>query len=444
MTMSEARPGARARSALRRLRQRPAPKRLSRAGTAVASPRRPTITLSRGELAVCAGLLSLIVATAVGSTWLVWTALKDEQVRLQSERASSQVSSTSGRVLETDLEKQRDTSLLSDRQPAGGERRAAAPKRVKEAPRVVVDSGGKGATLDGKIVAGVVSLLVTSAATGACWLLLSRYRRRRSEGISVPVQETWPFLVVPDGDVEPDTEAVSDSADDSVADPEDESGSDESGLEHSAAALGDADSPAETNVMALGGLPQDDAEQLGSSAVQLQAAAAAVGGESLVLGDVVVPEQRSSWDKGQEVPPATGSVRPVTPSGTETASTYEVTDDRASAERIFDRREARRISYVQSAWMWWKDANGPVTVKDLSATGLRCELPGASAAGQVSAPAIGASVRIFFPLGGATAKIGAVVRWRKSIPGAMEVGLHFVDVQAADEERIRQALMAAN
>jgi hypothetical protein len=451
MNIADALTGARARSPLGRLRQRAGSLRLCTLPAAVPPRRRAARAFSRRELAVCAGLLSLIVVTAVVSTWFVWASLKDAQVQLQPG-SPSETSSSSGSRLETDLTEQSEHSLLADRQPASSVRRSAPPPRVKDAPSLAVERGSDGVTVDGKAVALLATLVVAGAVAGAGRLLLSRYRRGAvDEATLLAAPEAWRSSADLERDAEPDDVLVSaaetDVSTDSV--PDDSADSDRhasTGRDHQPAGPEPAQRvdvavPAASAERARGGLLEPHERR--SESLALEPDVSAWGrGEPVDPGDALVPAQRSSWATQQEAAAPAASVRPVAPSAFEGTSAYELKDDDTSAERIFDRREARRIPYVQSAWMWSGDADGPVTVQDLSATGLRCAVPRASASGQLSAPAIGARVRISFPLSGAPVELGADVRWRKRTATGAEVGLNFLDVAPTDQELIRQVVMA--
>jgi hypothetical protein len=390
------------------------------------SPRR---RLPLRQLLTCIGLLLAIFGTTAGLTWWSWQTLQDRQVQLGDERELR--SQDQSRSLVDDLvKKQEDRGLQAPvAQQKSGQSSLDQSTPSLPSPR------GKSVSLDGRIVALVVIAAAIAAATGASWLVVRRFQRRAAAAAAAPVDDRWLDRRPTD---EPDVDLRREA--------------DAAQLEPSAAVLPDEPSGAvpagEPSVAVLAGEPSVAAllvEQRRPESPEGQpvgllpepAGAPAIG--LTVPQDLAAPLASSTVPAEKPAALAAASwpidsAEPVEPAG------YGLADEEAARERIFDRRAARRVSYVQPAWLWWGERNAPVTVQDLSLTGLRFLFTGSSEP-SVQAPGLGDRVRVFFPVSGSTVKAAAKVLWKEHTPQGMQMGVEFDDLPADDAARLRQLLL---
>lgn len=381
--------------------------------------------LSRRERTLCAVLLAVITVTAATGAWLTWRALKDQQVQLQGQ-ATARSDVADEHSLEGDLAT-RDGSTVSKPSTPG---RAAPVERSTDSRRSTPSiRTGSSTTIDGTVVAGVAVLVVLTVAAGAARLLVTRFRRSVEEAGVCTEVESSPFRERREDDADPEIAAEDvDALVDDAADRQEPQVVDDVRVPSTGGS--------EAQALLLTGLPGEQDPPERSALLQEETAPALA--QSLLLDEPVVPLQRSStWEAERDEPAPREPGRDLVSSFEQDSSSFEAADSTGPSERIFDRRISRRVPYVQSAWLWWGDANGPVTVQDLSATGLRLILVAASR------PTPGQSVRIFFPVSGTTVKAQARVQWRKAAGDGLEVGLEFLDLPADDEELIKAVLLTA-
>lgn len=395
--------------------------------------------LSHREQILCAFLLAMIMAVAVAGAWLTWQTLKDQQVQLEGQSAA-QSEVKDEHSLEADLTKREGFNLAKSPAAPGTASRTAPTERVGGSGRTAPSlQTSKPTTIDGTIVASVVTMVLLGAAAGAARLVLARYRRRHADDAGAGrAQRSFVDLIGEDSDLDPD-EAV-------VADEDDRSR--EAALHQDTEGSPSEDPPVEGQPLAAA--ERAELEQSGLDVPEARPGAASMfeeqptalpEGESLLLDSPVVPAPRSSsWDVRQEADVSGRSSGPLASPLLEESSSFSVATQDAASENIFDRRVARRVPHVESAWLWWGDANGPVMVQDLSATGLRLRFP---PPGSTPPPTLGQSLRIFFPVSGTTVKAQGRVQWRRTVDGATEAGLQFLDLSAGDQELIEAVLLAA-
>lgn len=108
-------------------------------------------------------------------------------------------------------------------------------------------------------------------------------------------------------------------------------------------------------------------------------------------------------------------------------------------QRLYERRAAARVEYVQPGVMVWRGAQCEMTVRDLSETGLRLRVPAPSAS---PLPVSGDYVQVEFPVDGGQVRVMAQVAWRRTVPEGTELGVVFRPLAAEDDERIRDTCTA--
>lgn len=409
------------RSAAAQLRRSlPRPRQPVAPGSPVAPARLPAArrrsVVSRHVL-TCAALLLVIVGSTAALTWWSWQALQDRQVELGGER-DLQSASADDRSLLDDLVKREDAGLEAPA-PAAGRGPAVLERSTPQLPA----PAGTSISLDGRIVAGAVIAIAVVAASGASWLVVRHFRRKAAAALPVGNDARAWLDNLPDlepvGPDEPEAAPVAEE--EPAAAPEQ---SECPGVDEQVAALlveQRTDTPADPVALTpeptrpTGGIALDPAEAPGNAAWAAEPAAAG-SGTTTALKAPVAPEARAYDD---------------------------LAADAAARERIFDRRVSRRVPYIKSAWLWWAELNAPVTIQDLSLTGLRCLLGQPAGAAAPVAPALADQVRVFFPVNGSTIKAGARVQWREHTPQGIQMGLEFVDLPSDDLAAVRQLLVEA-
>jgi hypothetical protein len=372
------------------------------------SPRR---RLPLRQLLTCIGLLLAIFGSTAGLTWWSWQSLQDRQVQLGGERELR--SQDQSRSLDGDLVKKREDRGLeapvAQQKPGQSSLDRSTPSLPS--PR------GKSLSLDGRVVALVVIAAAVAAATGASWLVVRRFQRRAAAAAAAPVDDPWLDRRPTD---EPDVD-LRREADAAQLDPSAAVLPDEPSV---AALLVEQRRPESPEGQPVGLLPEPaGAPAIGLTVPQDLAAP---------LPSSTVPAEKPAARAAAGWP--VGSAEPVEPAG------YGLADEEAARERIFDRRAARRMPYVQPAWLWWGERNAPVTVQDLSLTGLRFLFGGPSEP-SVQAPGLGDLVRVFFPVSGSTVKAAAKVLWKEHTPQGMQMGVDFDELPADDVARLRELLL---
>jgi hypothetical protein len=392
------------------------------------SPRR---RLPLRQLLTCIALLLAIFGTTAGLTWWSWQTLQDRQVQLGGERELR--SKNQSRSLVDDLvKKQEDRGL----EAPVAQQKSGQSSLDRSAPSLP-SPRGKSVSLDGRVVALLVIAVAVAAATGASWLVVRRFRRRAAAAAAAPVADRCLDRRPADepdvkerpepaaAQVEPELSAAVPAGDLSGAVPSGEpSVAVPSGEPSVAALLVEQRRPDPQEGQPAGLLP----EPVGAPAIGL----AVPQDRTDPLPSSTVPAEKPAAPAGASWP--TDAAEPVEPAG------YDLADEEAARERIFDRRAARRVSYVQPAWLWWGERNAPVTVQDLSLTGLRFLFSGPSGS-SVQAPGLGDPVRVFFPVSGSTVKAAAKVLWKEQTPQGMQMGVDFDDLPADDVARLRELLL---
>lgn len=377
----------------------------------VASGRRRL--LSR-HVITCVALLIAIFGSTAALTWWSWQTLQDRQVQLGGER-DLRSSSADERSLVDDLVKREDAGLEPPRSAAG-----PGPAGLERPTPQLPASAAKSISLDGRIIAGAVIVIALAAATGASWLVVRHFRRKAAAALPASKgARAWldnlPDLepVAPE---EPESAAVGEK--EPAATPDQSEAPD---VDEQVAALlveQRRDAPADPVALtpepsrARDGIALDLAEPSGNAAWAAEPAAAG-GGTGTALKAPLAPD----------------------PVG------HDLAEDAAARERIFDRRVSRRVPYVKPAWLWWAELNAPVTIQDLSLTGLRCLLGAPAGGAAPAAPALAHQVRVFFPVNGSTMKAGGRVQWREHTPQGIQMGVEFVDLSPEDVAAVRQLLV---
>jgi hypothetical protein len=362
----------------------------------------------------CAAVLLVIVASTAGLTWWSWQTLQDRQVQFGGERDLRR-SSSDERTLVDDLVKREETGLDSPAAAASGQ----GPANLERPGPQLPTSTAKSISLDGRILAGAVIVTVLAAATGMSLLVVRHFRRKAAvelQALQTAPAKTWlddlPDLpdLQPITPQEPETAPVMDEEDSAVS----------------------LDQPQDRNAD----------EQVAALLVeQRRDGPEPEPTDEPILVDRVEPPPAASWPVGPPTADAGTGVALKAPLAPEAVSYDDLAPEAAARERIFDRRVSRRVPYVKPAWLWWAEQNAPVTVQDLSLTGLRCLLASPAGAASPAAPALGDQVRVFFPVNKVTVKATARVQWKEHTPQGIQVGVEFVDLPADDVAAVRQLLV---
>lgn len=110
---------------------------------------------------------------------------------------------------------------------------------------------------------------------------------------------------------------------------------------------------------------------------------------------------------------------------------YGATPAYESRERLFERRAAQRVAYECDGRLRGRGSDSPMTVLDLSETGLRC----ASSSGGLPKPT--EFVVVTFALDDGEITLTGQVSWRRATPEGHELGVQFQRVSPDDTERLR-------
>lgn len=397
---------------LRRLRPAPRPTRVPAAAGPPGDLDGARRRMAPREVLICLLLLLAIFGATAGTTWWSWQALQGRQVQLGGEQDLR--AETDGRSLTGDLTQREERAL------------EAAPARKEPGSTVLerpsaglpVPSGGD-VSLDGRAVAGALIAVALAGATLLSRAVLRRYRQRALLGSGSSLDASGP---------EPETRLapVPEQLERTESLPE----SPEDALEPAPA---EADVRSDLLVEQRPPLPEESLRTVGPEPTVLTAVA--------LSSEPAGPSTAERLELSGPEPAglATWSVRQPGPAD---ADRHDATVEETARERIFDRQASRRLPYVQPAWLWWADQNAPVTVQDVSLTGLRCLLSATPGTPSFPAPPLGDAVRIFFPVSGATVKAAAQLQWKEQTPRGLQMGLDFVDLPEADTELLRQLLLA--
>jgi hypothetical protein len=409
---------------LRRLRPAPHPMRVAAPARLVADVRSDAAgrryRMAPRAVLTCLLLLVAIFGATAALTWWSWQALQDRQVHLGEARDLR--AEPEDRSLTGELVKREDRAL--EAAPARKEPGSAVLERPDAG--LPKQSGGS-VSLDGRIVAGALTTAALGGATLLSRVVLRRYRER---ALLAPGPDHRPSELEP----EPRFVAVPEQLDGTQSPHE----LPQDALEP---ALTDADADVDVDAGSGTGLlveqrqppPEESwrtvaAEPTGLTAVSVSADP----GESSTA-------ERLELSGAEPAEPGSWAVQQPGPAD---ADRYAATGEETARERIFDRRVSRRLPYTQPAWLWWADQNAPVTVQDVSLTGLRCLLSMSAGAPALPAPPLGEAVRIFFPVSGTTVKAAAQLQWREQTATGLQMGLEFVDLPLPARELLRELLLA--
>lgn len=369
------------------------------------------------QAVTCVCLLAMIFAGTAAVVWWSWETLQDRRLELGAQ-AQAGNDRPGSRTLTRDLVKRQDAGtgtrsresrpLSADLERSTGSVRAVAPANI---------------SVDGRAVAVVVITAALTAATGASASVLRRYRRRTDR--TPPVAHHGP------SDGQGTAEAGVEAEAQEVAEAEVEVAAD-AFRTVAAGALG----PAEAD--ATGQVAAEPAVQDGLVVEQASLPAALVtqrqpDGDEDASGPVprVLPPQRAASPVGMAV-----SGQPPE------SSTFAVTSDAGSRQRLYDRKSNRSVPYVHPAWLWWGQDNAPATVREVSLAGLRCLVTVTPDVGAAHGPGLGEEARMFFPVNGSTMKVNARVQWKEHTAEGMEVGLDFVGLSPEDSAALERLLVS--
>ena len=165
------------------------------------------------------------------------------------------------------------------------------------------------------------------------------------------------------------------------------------------------------------------------SAPESEAAAAQVPAEPLSTdASSAVPHADAGTSVSEASPSASGTRRTTTP---QVADRYGATPAYASRERVFERRAAPRIAYECDGRLHGRQSDSPITVVDLSETGLRCR----SSSSTLPKPT--EFVVVTFALDDGEITLTGQVSWRRANPEGHEVGVQFQRLSPEDTARLR-------
>jgi hypothetical protein len=402
---------------------------LRRAARALRPGRRPvTRTLRRRRAALqCAAVLTAITVATMGLAALAWEATADAR---QAIRQASW--STEGRLegsLEADeptrttaAAERRGPRLEGSTQKADGDG-AQTPGSAGSA-KAVPAKGAEGWLLS---VAAVVAAL--AAGGGAAVGVLRRYRAHSAE----IVDERTPVIVDAarwDDETRPETDDEGPADGEPAADPE--AAPDPEAAAHPEpvdAEPADAE-PADAQPASV---PHPRTPP--ARAVQPDSPA---GTAAVLLGSDAGPRQQ--FEPESEAP--TGSRGRLAEQRTVATASATPTASYAPVERLYERRAAPRIPYVQPGRMRWRDGEVALSVLDLSESGLRCEVRAAPGARAPSLPATAAYVKVTFPLSGQQVTLPAQAAWVRASPDGVQVGLQFLQLGASEAQMLRATCLA--
>lgn len=140
--------------------------------------------------------------------------------------------------------------------------------------------------------------------------------------------------------------------------------------------------------------------------------------------------QADAGTRVSEASPSAGGSRTTT-TEPEAGERYATTPAYVSRERLFERRAARRIAYECDGRLRGRGSDSPVTLVDLSETGLRC---GSSSS---TLPKPTEFVVVTFTLDDGEITLTGQVSWRRATPEGHELGVQFQRVAQEDTERLR-------
>lgn len=349
------------------------------------------------KVLACLLLLVLFVVTAGTTVWS-WNALQHRQVELGG--GGDRRTEVDGRSLTGDLVKREGRAL----EAAPARKQSGSAVLERPAAGLPEQSGGT-VSLDGRLVAGAVTTVGLLVATVLSRLVLRRIR----EEVLAPAPLQPPSRLEPELWASPGPEGLDPAA--TLPEP-----------------LEEAPVPS----------PPPDASEPPSPAALLVEQRQPPSEESFHIPD---------WESGARTlvqlspSPHESATRSVPLTGRVDTNSHGGPRLEIGRERIFDRRASRRLSYVQPARLWWSEQNAPVTVQDVSLTGLRCLLVISPGAPELESPRLGRSVRIVFPVSDTEVTAAAQLRWKEQTSSGMEMGLEFVDLPEAAAALILQLLL---
>jgi hypothetical protein len=382
-----------------------------------------------GPVVQCALVLLTLAVTTCGLAYLCWQTAIDERLRLAAADPAS-----SG-ALTASLEVQ-DASAVIERtveRPRGVGERDDTPRMERRGG--TDDDRRASVTVQGPVLASVGAGAVMLGGTGAAWAVVSRYRRRPDE-MQPPTEalSLASVLLADDegGPVDPGDlveDELRDLATDAAAEaataaPKDAPGDEvaEDGPHEGTDPRPDGDT----------GFTTDDAHgaeahaafeegQPESSSYRRHNVVVGFGGHHVLAAD----------ESGRQTLRMTLSVTPTPP-----AENRRVVD--VAGERLFERRAAPRVDYVHAAELHVRGRALPITILDLSESGLRCGAQPSSCT-PAELPKVLQFVRVVFPAAGIMLDVSAQVAWQRCVPDGRQLGLTFRALSEGHLRAIRAA-----
>jgi hypothetical protein len=397
---------------------------LRRASARSASRVRAALRRGRGAVrahraaAACASLVAVVAAVCLALAWATWQATSDaREVALRegytvSDNLETSLTADQTHDLRGSLE--RDTAAQATRHDTT---RDAAADRSTSGSRPEGSS-----TTGGWIMSTAAVAAVLLAGLAAAFQVVRRYRKGSAD-------DPTDVAVVDDAGRDAGAEEQDEEAVDPIAEPTATSGewtdSEQAGVESESAGAVVRDQAVAAPAQRSGSSSDDaTAWQRSGSSSDDATAWQRTGVPQQALADAL---------RLAPVPLATG-----------TAERHEApSPSYAPTERLYERRTAPRVDYVQRGELVWRDVTSQVTVLDLSSSGLRCTVDRPSAPPFPPVPAATDYVRVTFPVEDGPLTIKARVAWRRNESGSTQLGLQFLPIPYADEQRLLATCYAA-
>jgi hypothetical protein len=421
--------------------------------SALRSRRHPvTGRLRRRRAALqCAALLSAIAVVTMGVASFAWEATAD------ARQVIRQVTSSNEGHLEGSLEADEPTRTTAAAERRGPRLEASTQKAADDGAQTSPGGGNavpaKGT--GGWLLSGAAVVAALAAGGGAAVLVLRRYRARPAE----TVDERTPATVDAGGwddetgrETDDEDAAEGGPAADTEAAPDAEHAADrEAAADADAEAAADGEPAADREPGAAhvgrdgrrptAPAPADhppSAPQPRTRGARVVEADPPAGTTAVLLGSDGGARQR--FEPESDVATASrGGLAEQPTAGTASAAP---TASYAPVERLYERRAAPRIPYVQPGRMRWRDGEVAVSVLDLSESGLRCEVRAAPGARAPSLPATAGYVKVTFPLSGEQVTLPAQVAWVRASPDGVQVGLQFLQLGVSEAQLLRATCLA--
>lgn len=406
--------------------------RLSRLCRAAAMGRRVRGPEAQRRALVTCGVLLLVIALfTAGLAWTIWSVTVERQAKAQ-QRPSAPDSALEGELTADLTTAHRKGSAKEPARPGPGDKESAS------APSSAAPGG---AGLPGPLVGGVGASAVCLAGLFAGRRVLRRYRAARDgeeDRSSRPCAEHSPSRA---------------TSDDAVATAPPTGETFELEADHTEASAGpeatrQQDAPAEAAAGDVSGQNTTTAVLTPTAWPASFDARAPDGPIPMRVEDVrdpsSYPVQRDGEDGRRLDQPQNllvSSARGVMQNTTavDAASSLVTEPATQDKQRLYERRATPRVDYVVEAIIELPDARLPVTVLDLSETGVRCQVPQLPPAVRLSN---GDYLRVAFPAGSSVVNAKARVAWRRSNNENLQVGLTFVGLSPQDRSCVRAVVAA--